>query len=221
MKRYRVFNFDFDTRANILNTKIEESWPEDSKKLWLENQKSTEESLISEYGTLHKEIKIKNFKELGPAPLSIIAFHNKFFRQIRHSFVIGSYYPALTGACALGERILNYLILSLKNDYKRTAEYKKIYNKKSFDNWGEAITVLESWQILLPDVASKFRDLEEIRNREAIHFNVEAEARDRELALKAIKILVDIISGQFAFLGVQPWFIEGSKGEFFIKKEWL
>lgn len=220
MKRYRVFKFDFDARANILNTKIEESWDEGVKKLWSENKKSLEESLASEFGFRNKELKLQNFKDLGPAPLSIIAFHNKFFRQIRTSFVIGSYYPALTGACALGERILNYLILTLRKDFKQTPEYKRVYSKKSFDDWDEAIKILESWQILLPAVAVKFKSLKDIRNREAIHFNVETEAKDREVALRAIKILADIINGQFAFLGLQPWFIEKTKGEFYIKKDW-
>ncbi len=220
MKRYKLFNFDIDSRANILNMEIEETWDEKNKELLSKNKKSTEGSLISEFGAWGQESKIRNFKELGPKPISIIAFHNKFFEQIRKSFVIGSYYPALTGACALGERILNYLILSLRDNFKQTPEYKKIYNKKSLDNWDEAIEILESWQILLPDVVSKFKDLKEIRNREAIHFNIETEDKDREIALKAIRILSDIIWGQFAFLGLQPWFIEETKGEFYIKKNW-
>lgn len=220
MKRYRLFNFDLDSRAAILNIEIKENWDEKNKKLFSENKKSTEDSLVLEFGARDRKIKVRNFKELGPKPLSIIAFHNKFFEQIRKSFVVGSYYPALTGACALGERILNYLIISLRDSFKQTLEYKKVYNKQSLDNWNEAIEILESWQVLLPEVVSKFKDLKKIRNREAIHFNIATEEKDRETALRAIKTLSEIISGQFAFLGRQPWFIEGTKGEFFIKKEW-
>ena len=220
MKRYRLFNFDLDSRAAILNIEIKENWDEKNKELFLKNKKSTEDSLILEFGVRDGEIKLRNFKELGPKPLSIIAFHNKFFEQIRKSFVVGSYYPALTGACTLGERILNYLIISLRDDFKQTPEYKKVYNKQSLDNWDEAIEILESWQVLLPEVVSKFKDLKEIRNREAIHFNIETEEKDRETALKAIKTLSKIIGGQFAFFGRQPWFIGGTKGEFFIKKGW-
>ena len=97
---------------------------------------------------------------------------------------------------------------------------EKIYDKKSFDNWDEAINILESWKVLLPGVVSKFKDLKNIRNREAIHFNIETEDKDRETALRAINLLAEIIGGQFAFLGLQPWFIENTKGEFYIKKDW-
>jgi len=220
MKRYRLFSFDLDSRAAILNIEIKENWDERNKKEILEKKESTKNSLVLEFGVRDKIIKLRNFKELGPKPLSIIAFHNKFFEQIRKSFVVASYYPALTGTCALGERILNYLIISLRDSFKQTPEYKKVYNKQSLDNWDEAIEILESWQVLLPEVASKFKDLKEIRNREAIHFNIETEKKDRETALRAVRILSEIIGGQFAFLGRQPWFIEGTKGAFFIKKEW-
>src|SRR3972149_6553409 len=114
MKRYRVLNFDFDTRVRTLV---------DPKK--------------------------ENFIAIDSKPFSILAFHNRFFEQIRTSFIIGSYYPALTGACALGERILNHLILTLRDDFKNSPEYKKIYRKKSFDDWDVPISILASWGTLL------------------------------------------------------------------------
>jgi len=220
MKRYRLFDFDLDSRAAILGIEVKDSWDEKNKELFLKNKKLVEDSLILEFGVRDRKIKLRNFKELGPKPLSIVAFHNKFFEQIRKSFIVGSYYPALTGACALGERILNYLIISLRDNFKQTLEYKKVHDKQSLDNWDEAIEILESWQVLLPEVALQFKHLKKIRNREAIHFNIETERKDRETALRAIKILSEIIGGQFAFFGRQPWFIEDTKGEFFIKKEW-
>ncbi len=79
--------------------------------------------------------------------------------QIRRSFIIGSYYPALTGACSLGERILNHLILTFKEDYKWSLEYKKVYDKKSFDDWSLPIGILSKWGILLPAVVKKFKTL--------------------------------------------------------------
>lgn len=200
MKRYRLTSFQFDSRAAFLDEEIKNS-------------------LILEYGEKNGKFKINNFKDIGCLPISILAFHNKFFNQIRNSFVIGSYYPALTGVCALGERILNYLILILREDFKGTKEYKKVYGKKSFTNWDEAIEILKNWGVLLPSVVENFKELKEIRNKEAIHFNLETEEKARERSLKAIKIFSEIIKGQFTFYGKQPWFIEGTKGEFYIKKD--
>lgn len=146
------------------------------------------------------------------------AFHNKFLEQIRKSFVIGGYYPALTGACALGERILNHLVLLLRDYHKTSPEYKKIYRKQSFDFWPVAIDALESWGELLPDAAEKFRELNDKRNH-AIHFNPETDHNDRELALNAIHLIQDIVSLQFSSFGSQPWYF-CIPGEMYIKKEW-
>lgn len=220
MKRYRVLPFfDFDTRARTLIEPINDEWEEKIKKQHHENRENVINSLIYEYGELDKEQKIKNFAALDSKPFSILAFHNRFFSQIRNSFVIGSYYPALTGACALGERILNYLLLVLRDDYKGTTEYKKVYRKESFDDWSIPISTLESWEVLLPDVIENFYKLKEMRNK-AIHFRPEIDKNDRELALEAINCMKAIIGSQFSSWGPQPWFITAITGELYLKKSW-
>lgn len=218
MKRYRVLAYDLDTRARILKIEIKDDWEDRDKELWRNNKTSIKEGLIAEYGAVRAFEKIDNFVALDVYPISLIAFHNKFLRQVRSAYVIGSYYSALTGACALGERILNHLILRLRNYYKTTEEYKKIYRKDSFDNWDLAINTLESWGVLLPDVVVSFRELKEIRNK-SIHFNPETDTNDKELALNAIAKLQDIVSGQFSGFGSQPWFILGTRGACYIKKD--
>jgi len=220
MKRYRVLPFfDFDTRVRMLADPIRDEWEEKIKKQHYENRKQVTDGLVTEFGELYKEKKIDNFIALDAKPFSIIAFHNRFFAQIRNSFVIGSYYPALTGACALGERILNYLLLTLRDDYKGTQEYKQIFRKESFDDWTIPISTLKAWDILLPVVEENFLKLKEMRNR-AIHFRPETDQNDRELALKAISCLKAIIASQFSSFGPQPWFITGIPGEIYIKQSW-
>jgi thiamine pyrophosphokinase len=219
MKRYRVLHWDFDTRARTLLDPIREEWDEEVKKLHYENRARTERSLIAQYGEIRVEQKRKNFIDLEAKTFSIVAFHNKFFEQVRTSFVMGAYYPALTAACALGERILNHLILVLRNDYRSTPEYKKIYRKDSFDDWVLAIETLVAWDILLPEVKDQFYELMEMRHK-AIHFRPETDRNDRELALEAIRCLQRIIGTQFSGFGPQPWFITGIPGEIYIKKEW-
>lgn len=219
MKRYRVLQFDFDSRVHSLTMEIKEEWEEKVKKQHYQSRKQTEEGLILQYGVSNADVKKQNFIDLGPKPISILAFHNKFFEQIRSSFTVGAYYPALTGACALGERILNHLIIKLRDDYKSTSEYKKVYRKDSFDKWGLAIETLEKWNVLLPEVVEKFKELEEMRNK-SIHFQPDVDQNDRELALNAIHCLQEIIKNQFSGFGPQPWFITSIPGESYIKKEW-
>lgn len=214
-----MLTFDFDSRAHSLTLQINEKWEEKIKEAHLRSKLQTEEGIRRDYGAAGEDAKKQNFIDMGSKPFSILAFHNKFFEQIRKSFVIGSYYPALTGVCALGERVLNHLITQLRDEFKSTPEYKLVYKNKSFDKWDLMIATLESWNILLPNVVKKFKELKEKRN-EAIHFNPEVDTNDRELALSAIKCLQEIIQEQFAGIGPQPWFIGGVPGEIYIKKEW-
>jgi len=220
MKRYRILAFlDFDTRALALSEPIRDEWEENVKQLHRQRRDNTIARLKHEYGEREAEEKIKNFVDLGPKPMSVLAFHNAFFAQVRTAFVVGSYYPALTGACALGERILNHLMLTLRDDFKSTSEYKKVYRKDSFDDWSLAIDTLAAWDVLLPQTQANFQQLMEKRNR-AIHFGPETDQNVRELALDAISCLQKIIGEQFSGFGSQPWFIADIPGEIYIKKGW-
>lgn len=218
MKRYRVLSFDIDSRASTLTRKIRDEWEETVKETHRENKRQVKQSILEQFGDQAAEAKLENFAELGDMPFSILAFHNKFLHQVRSAFVIGAYYPALTGACTLGERILNHLILLLRDDYLTTPQYKNVYSKQSFDNWNLPIVTLKAWNVLLPAAANHFRELSEVRNR-AIHFEPETDHNDRPMALEAIHLLSAIISEQFAAFGPQPWFISGIRGASYIKKE--
>lgn len=218
MKRYRVLSYNFDTRARILAMEIKSTWKPQIKEQWETNKKQIREGLIHYYGIENCDGKIQNFIDLGAEPFSVIAFHNVFFRQARDAYVIGSYYPALTSACAIGERILNQLMLHLRDYYKSSPEYKKIYRKDSFDNWGVAIDALENWTVLLPNTTKLFRELKDIRN-DSLHFNPETDTNAKEIAKQAIEKLSGIIEEQFAGFGKQPWFIPCNKGAAFIRKD--
>jgi len=219
MKRYLVIKTEFDTRANILNKPIGENWMPEIKEHWNKMKNKIIEELKLQFGLNNFDEKAKNFKDIGYKPMSFMSFHNKFFEQARNSFIIGAYYAALTATCALGERILNHLILTLRDDYKSTPEYRNVYRKNSFDNWDVVIGTLESWNVLLAPTVEAFNNLKNIRNR-SIHFNPEIDENDRELALEAIRCLVDIIELQFGTIGDQPWYIPEIPGGFrYIKKE--
>lgn len=219
MKRYRIINGDFDTRATILAMEIHDHWEDRIKNQWQNNQQNIINRLRHSFGEELFELKLQNFIELGPKPFSILAFHNKFLEQVRFSFVSFGYYPALCGCCALGERILNHLILTLKDDYKSTNEYKHIYRKESFDNWVFAINILNNWGVFLPSTTELFLKLHETRNN-SIHFKYDVDYKDREHSLNAILLLQRIIDSQFGMLTPKPWFIPNANGSSYIKKEY-
>lgn len=219
MKRYRIVTMDFDSRAFILSEQIKPDWEKGVKENWIENKRKVASGLIAEFGEVAYPAKINNFIELGKKPFSVVAFHNKFYQQARDAFVIGSYYPALTGICALGERILNHLILKLRTYFQSTAEYKKVYNKDSFDDWDKAIGVLSNWKILRPDPKLRFLELKRIRH-DNIHFGYSTDYNDRQYAIEALLKMTEIIKGQFGAAGPLPWFIPNAKGVTYIKKEY-
>lgn len=220
MRRYRIFEKDFDTRANILELKIGDDWEDHIKEMWRKNKEGVKRGLLLQYGFEDADSKLKDFVDLGPKPFSVLAYHNRFAEQARNAFVVGAYYPALTGACALGERILNHLVLELREDFRRTPEYKKVHRKKSFDNWDLPIGTLETWGVLVPKAVAAFKTLRDIRNRRAIHFDPSTDTNDREYALDAVRSLNEIVAEQFGTLEPAPWFIPGVKGGVsFIKKE--
>jgi hypothetical protein len=219
MKRFRVLGFDFDSRVQVLTLPIRDEWAEQAKDQHRRSKAQVEKGLIGEFGELASDAKRQNFIDLGPKPFSVMAFHNQFLEQIRSAFVVGAYYPSLTAACALGERILNHLVLTLREDYRATPQYKRVYDKDTFDNWDMAIDTLVAWDVLLPSAAAELRRLRDHRTA-AIHFRPELDEDARPLALAAIQSLSIVIGTQFSAFGREPWFITGVPGEVYLRKDW-
>ena len=149
--------------------------------------------------------------------MSIVSYHNLFYRQTRDAFIVEAYYPALTGACALGERILNHLILDLRESFRSRQTYKEVHRKESIDDWDRAIGVLEDWAVLEPGVGESFHRLKILRHR-SLHFNPQTYGQARDDALEALQQLKSILVGQFAAFGTQRWFIPGTSGACFIRR---
>lgn len=218
-RRHLSWGMDFDTRSLSLAQEISDDWDDNVKAAHLSNRENARKELLAEFGEFAADAKIENFIAIGTKPFSVMAYHNALFDQVRRAFVIGAYYPALVGACTLGERILNHLIIDMRPFFTGTPEYKRVYRQKSFDDWRVPINTLEIWNILLPAAAKEFRALMPLRNR-SIHFNLGTYLALREDALAAILHMRTIIEEQFATHALRPWFIPGTLGQVFIRKEY-
>jgi len=220
MRRHVVPAFlDFDYRANALRQEINPAWEEKVRELHVANREQLIAGLKEQYGATNIEQKVADFTAAGPLVSSVIAYHNTFLRQVRDAFASGCYYPALTGGCALGERILNHLMLDLRGAFRGSPEYKRVYRKDSFQDWELAISTLEAWHVLVPEAAAAFRELAALRHR-SLHFNPETYASLRDDALAAFGALMRIVQHQFGAFGTCPWFIEGIAGTAFIKQSY-
>jgi hypothetical protein len=205
MRRFRVINPRFDTRARFLAQEIGADWEEHIKRGWEENQRKIVREVGLELGEVDLDGKIERLVELDAEPFSVVAYHNEFLRQCRYAYVQSAYYPALTGACALGERLLNHLVLDLREDFRSSPHYRKVYDKDSFDNWDRVLEVLGDWGVLTDESRAAFDDLK-IRRNAAIHFDPATDHDARTLAREAIRSLQAVVEHQFG-LGPNPWFI--------------
>jgi hypothetical protein len=215
-RRYHPFSFDFDSSPMDLKDP-EEHWDEQIKKQHLENRRQFVERLKLKHGSAHIDNVVKDTADLGPKSFSMLAYHNRLHEQARRAFVSGNYYPALVAACALGERILNHLVLDLRDSFRASPHYKKVYRKHSFDVWPLAVSVLTDWKVLVDGVGAEFLALSELRNR-SILFDQDTYRSLREDALSALRRLNTIVARQFGYFGSQPWFIEGTPGAQFVKR---
>lgn len=218
LRRYNPYSFDFDSTPLSLDEPAEH-WDEPVKRNHLEHRARAIERLKFEHGERNIDAVVQNTRDLGPKGMSLVTYHNAMHRQARSAFVVGAYYPALVATCALGERILNHLILDLRDSFRSSPHYRKVYNKDSFDNWPRSVEILTDWNVLLPEAAENFLILETLRHR-SVHFNHETYTTMREDALLALTLLGKIIARQFGYFGGQPWFIENTPGAQFIKAEY-
>lgn len=209
---------DFDFTANYLNMpELDDSATDEARRWWTSHQDSIVEELGLRYGQEQLEAKVQNLKDIDAQPFSVISFHNHFYRQARHAFIVGAYYPSLTATVALGERILNELVLGLRSDFPVPKDRPKIGTKKSFNNWKLMIDALEEWEVLLPDVVAACKRLEKIR-QSSVHFNPLSHDQVRSMAVEAILAMNLIINRQFGILGNQPWFIPDIRGASYIRQ---
>ncbi len=216
MKRYLVYPIQFDSRAHMLD-EVGEHWDEQVKQLHLQNREKLIAALKMELGEYNFDMKLQNFKDLGFSPFSIVAHHNALFHQARYAFIHGYYYPALTSACALGERILNHLFLDLRGSFPQSTIDKRSHTRDSIDKWPIAVRTLDEWKVFThPDVGPTFEKLKEVRNR-SLHFNADTVKTLREDALKALGCLATIIEKQFGFQTGRT--IPGTAGAFFLRRE--
>jgi hypothetical protein len=218
-RRYRPIRLTFDTRNVVLGQQIGEDWEPALQAQWRQNQAGVRMGLLAEHGTDDGEQKIADYQLMGPAPWSIAFEHNPLMTQVRSAFAHGDYYPALVGACALGERILNQLILTLRDDYdKHPATTKRVRRDTTFTHWEACIDVLHGWGVLPDPVAVEYRQLKSLRD-DAVHFVATVPAGQREPALAALKLIQSIIQEVFSPLGGPPRYIGGTAGASFIALE--
>lgn len=196
--RHRIMAVEYDARVNTLNVVIQDDWQELDKQLWANNQRLVKEQLLNDFGVSNGDQKLADFIALGIMPFSVIVSHNSILHQVRDAFTAGTYYPALVSAVSLGERILNQILLGLRDDFKDNDKTKLIRGKNTTDNWPRAIEIIKAWGVFDDDLAKDYLALYKLRVAAVHYLNPGLDNDSREEALDAIILLQKIVERRFS-----------------------
>src|SRR5258708_40181962 len=112
LRRYRLMPVAFNAGHHSLEPS-DPTWDPHVKRLHDQNRDAMVEHLRYIHGEANLDGVIENIRDLGSDPWSTIGWHIQLWLEVRHAFVSGAYFPAAVGAGALGERILNHLLIDL------------------------------------------------------------------------------------------------------------
>lgn len=201
-RRYRPIEMTFDARNVTLAMDIDGDREPLIQAQWRNNQAALRTELLAELGTKDGEAKFEHFASLGNAPWSIVLEHNDLLRQVRSAFAHGDFYPALVGACALGERLLNQPIGALRSDYEsHRSTTRRVRRGDSVRTWPDAVAVLVGGGVLTSsDSAAELVELGRLRHR-AVHFGSSLDVADQDVALTAVRLVQDAVGKIFSPMG--------------------
>jgi len=211
MKRHRFLGLSIDATRNLFTG--------DLPAALVEKYRDEQRDFISKkYGSLNFEAKFNRWVSVPKPVLSVVDEHTHLLQDIEDTYVCGNLYSVLTGACCLGERIFNQIILRTKESYRSSPKYKLVHSKDSINDWEFAIDILVSWGIVDAPTAMKYHRLKDLRN-ESVHF----QNKEQDLILmatEAIKLINGIVSGLFELNREKEFLIWFEvPGEIYLKKE--
>lgn len=207
MKRHRFLNFWIDTTRNLIND------PNQPKALVEIEKARLMQSIGSTHGIVNVEEKLQRYLEFNPPNFCVLTEYHLPLLQVQDSYVSGYDYTALTGACCLGERILNLLVIKLKHYHKQSNYYKRVNRNASIQHWDVAIDALSDWGVLKPDISNGFKKLEKLRNA-SVHYGPLNDVRPR--ALSSLLFVTAITDELF---GLRPDVFFNLPGESYIRHD--
>jgi hypothetical protein len=212
MKRYRFLGFFIDTARNVFRADVPSAIMERVK---------IEESagLKFQYGEQDFNAKFERWFSIPKPSVSVVDEHTHLLEDIERAYVAGGLYAALTGACCLGERIFNQIILRIRESYKSHPQYKYVFRSGSINDWNLGLDTLREWNILTEPTENMYRRLYKLRT-EAVHFQDKDQILE-PMAKEGIELINGIVTDLFG-LGPENKFVSWCEvpGEIYLHKEY-
>ena len=205
MKRYRWTRFFIDTERNVVRQPNLTADPRIVS--------SAVGGVTYQHGLLNIQDKYERWLGLSPPSLCVPTEWHELLREVESAYIHGDYYPALTSACCLGERILNHLIIGLRGYFTTSERSKEVAGKESFQDWNRLISIMSEWGILNNDLSQKFKELLNLRNP-AVHFGSLEDRQNK--SGQAVKGVYSVTSKMF---GMASGNFFACEGELYIPKE--
>jgi hypothetical protein len=215
MKRYRAIAANWDGRAVLLKS-ADKGTVVSLNPVMVENIKQIRAQLVQQYGLTNFEQKLENFKESGYLNMSIVTEHNQLLRMIRDSHVSMYYYPSLVASCALGERILNDLVLKMRRHLAPSND--RITTKEAFTNWELMTEYLLEHNLISSNDEKRFFELKELRTF-SIHYDKTLLSELKMRSASALEIVSGLIHSLFDPEIPEQYRIAGLFNPSFIRKD--
>jgi len=164
MKRHRFLTFNIDATRNFFKGAIQV--PLELLEKYKEEQR---QDINQKYGSIQFDKKFDRWLSIPKPNISVVDEHSHLLQDIEDAYILGGLYSALTGACCLGERIFNQIILRVKESYRSKSEYKLIRKKDSINDWNLGINILFNWGIINLETKKRYQRLAELRTA-SVHF---------------------------------------------------
>ncbi len=203
MKRYRWTTFFIDAERNT----VRRPWGASNAQI----VSGAVGGVAHRHGLFDIQRKYSRWLHLSPPALCVPVEWHKLLLEAEAAYVNGDYYPTLTSACCLGERVLNHLIIKLRSHFTSSPRYKEIARKDSFQDWKKLISILKEWKVIDDDLSSHFMQLLDLRNP-AVHFGT---LQDRmQKANTAVQEVYAVTSEMF---GLKSGHFFDCDGELYVK----
>jgi hypothetical protein len=158
-RRYRLMSFFVDTSRNLYSSKYTKQQAD-----------SHTEYLKSIFGEQDFQHKYERWIKIEYPEVGLIDEYPNKITEIINTYCSGYYYPAVTSACCLAERILNRLILKTRKYFTSHSNYKRIFRKSSFNDWDKMLEIISDWQLIPEKSIEILCEIKNIRHQ-SIHYN--------------------------------------------------